>query len=175
MNVLFASAEVVPFAKVGGLSDVVGALPKALCQQGIDARVIMPYYGFIDAERFQIKPLFSFQFVRRTETIETHVYTTVLDGVTFYFVRGWPYFSQDTSVYSDWDHDMPRFIFFSQVVMAVVEELQERTEWFPDVFHANDWHTGLIPFLIAEKRSSDHRQPALCSRNSVFVYGIWAG
>jgi starch synthase len=155
MNVLFASAEVVPFAKVGGLSDVVGALPKALCQQGVDARVIMPYYGLIDGERYKITYLFSFEFARTTGAIAVHVYTAVLDGVTFYFVRGGTYFTTDTSVYSDWEHDMPRFIFFSQVVMAFVEELQQRTDWFPDVFHVNDWHTGLIPFLIDEKRSSD--------------------
>ena len=66
MNVLFVSAEVDPFAKVGGLADVVGSLPKALRERGIDARVLMPYYGFIDQARFNIQPLFSFDFERRT-------------------------------------------------------------------------------------------------------------
>ena len=65
MNVLFVSAEVDPFAKVGGLADVVGSLPKALRSKGIDARVLMPYYGFIDQTRYNIAHLFSFQFERR--------------------------------------------------------------------------------------------------------------
>jgi starch synthase len=47
---------------------------------------------------------------------------------------------------------MPRFIFFSQVVMALVLELRQRFGWFPDVLHVNDWHTALIPFLLNEQR-----------------------
>jgi starch synthase len=153
MNVLFASAEVVPFAKVGGLSDVVGALPKALRQQGVDARVVMPYYGFIDPQQYKIIHLFSFEFPRPTGVTDAHVYGTTLDGVQFYFVRGWPYFGEDRTVYSDWERDMPRFIFFSQVVMAVALEMKQQLDWFPDVLHVNDWHTGLIPFLLYENRS----------------------
>ena len=152
MNVLFASAEVVPFAKVGGLSDVVGALPKALRQEGVDARVVMPYYGFIDPQQYKITHLFSFQFPRTTGTTDTHVYATTWDGVPVYFVRGWPFFGEDRSVYSEWQRDMPRFIFFSQAAMAVAWELRQRIDWFPDIFHVNDWHTGLIPFLLEARR-----------------------
>ena len=47
MKVLLASAEVTPFAKVGGLADVAGSLPKALAQRGIDIRVIMPKYSSV--------------------------------------------------------------------------------------------------------------------------------
>ena len=44
MKVLFAASEAVPFIKTGGLGDVAGALPKALCEKGVDARVILPLY-----------------------------------------------------------------------------------------------------------------------------------
>ena len=53
LKILMLSAEMVPFAKTGGLADVTGALPKALQEHGHDVRVAMPRYGRIDPERFQ--------------------------------------------------------------------------------------------------------------------------
>ncbi|MBZ0301187.1 MAG: glycogen synthase [Anaerolineae bacterium] len=152
MNVLFVSAEAVPFAKTGGLADVVGSLPKALRQQGIDARVIMPFYGFLDYHRYNLSHLFSFQFSRPVGTADVHVHTTIYDGVPFYFIQAWPHFGIENEVYGGWDWDVPRFLFLSQIAMAVAWELKVRTGWFPDIFHVHDWHTGLLPFLVEISR-----------------------
>jgi starch synthase len=157
MNVLLVSAEVDPFAKVGGLADVAGSLPKALRGLGIDARVLMPYYQFIDPQRFDIKPLFSFKLPRPTGTADVYMFTTEHDGVPIYFLRGWPYFGEENSVYSTWDYDTARFIFFCQAAIATAEVMRKNGGWFPDVFHVNDWHTGLIPFLVEQKRAADSR------------------
>jgi starch synthase len=153
MNVLFVSAEAAPFAKVGGMADVVGSLPAALRKLGVDARVIIPHYGFVNDDKFHVVPAFHFEFPRATGITDVHVYTAVQDGVPVYLVRAWPFFGNETSVYSEWGWDVPRFIFFNQVVMAVVWELRQRESWFPDVFHVNDWHTGLIPFLLDVNKS----------------------
>lgn len=153
MNVLFASAEAVPFAKTGGLADVVGSLPKALRQQAVDARVILPLYGFLDREKYGLTHLFSFPFSRRSGTTDVQVYTTVYDGIPFYFIRGWPFFGLELHVYDGWGFDHNRFIFFNQAVLATAWELRQRLNWFPDVFHVHDWHTGLIPFLLNENRN----------------------
>jgi len=155
MNVLFISAEVDPFAKVGGLADVVGSLPKALRSKGIDARVLMPYYGFIDQTRYNIVHLFSFQFERRNGTEYCDLYGTEHNGVPIYFLRAAPWFGQERTVYSNWDGDVPRFIFFCQAVLETADAIRERLGWFPDLFHINDWHTGLIPFLIHERYADE--------------------
>lgn len=152
MNVFLVSSEAAPFAKVGGLADVTGSLPAALREAGVDARVIMPGYGFIEHFRYNISRLFSFEFAHKDGISDVHVYTCVHQGVPFYFVQCWPYFGEESSVYTDWSWDVPRFLFFNQLAIAVAWELQERLNWFPDVFHVNDWHTALIPFLLAESR-----------------------
>jgi starch synthase len=150
MNVLIVSAEAVPFAKVGGLADVAGSLPSALRDEGIDARLIMPGYGFIEHFKYDINLLFTFQFRHRNGVSDVYVYACIYDDVPVYFVQGFPYFGQDDTVYTDWNWDVPRFIFFNQIVMAVAWQLQERLGWFPDVFHLNDWHTSLLPFLLTQ-------------------------
>ncbi|MBL8153004.1 MAG: glycogen synthase [Anaerolineae bacterium] len=151
-NVLFVSAEAAPFAKVGGLADVVGSLPQALRKLDIDARLILPHYGFISDEKYKIVPAFDFEFPRVTGVSDVYVFTTEYDGVPIYFVQAWPFFGNETSVYTEWNWDVPRYLFFNQVAMAVAWELKGREGWFPDVFHVHDWHTGLIPFLISESR-----------------------
>lgn len=155
MNVLLISAEADPFAKVGGLADVVGSLPKALRELGIDARVLIPCYQFIDHARYGITPLFSFRITRPTGTINVDILTTTHQGVPFYFLRGWPYFGEEHTVYSEWDYDVPRFVFFCQAAIAMIEAMRENGGWFPDTIHVNDWHTGLIPFLVDEKRRTE--------------------
>ncbi|MFW5708577.1 MAG: glycogen synthase [Chloroflexota bacterium] len=155
MNILFVSAEAVPFAKVGGMADVIGSLPSALRKHGIDARVIIPGYGLIEHHRYQISHLFSFDLTLHEGTAEVQVFTAVHQGVPFYFVQSWPFFGDEKAVYTGWDWDVPRFIAFNQLVMGVMWQLQERLGWFPDVCHVNDWHTGLLPFLIKQAAEDD--------------------
>src|SRR5258706_12059969 len=109
MNVLFISAEVSPFAKAGGLGDVVGSLPKALRKQGVDARVLMPYYGFINSPAYNIQPLFQFQFSKRNGTADVTISYTEYDGVPIYFLASWPFFGEGGHLYTDLDWDITRF------------------------------------------------------------------
>lgn len=152
MNVLFLAAEADPFAKVGGMGDFVGSLPAVLRRMGVDARLIMPGYGHIDHSRHSIRHLFSFQVTVRRGTADVQVYTTVRDGVPVYFIQSWPYFGQEDSVYTVWEWDMPRFIFFNQLLMGAIWEMGRRLDWVPDVLHVNDWHPGLLPFLLHENQ-----------------------
>ncbi|MDX2163138.1 MAG: glycogen synthase [bacterium] len=152
MNILFTSAEVDPFAKVGGLADVVGSLPKALRQHGIDARVLMPDYGFIDKAGYGARHLLTFELYRRTGITACELFTLDYEGVPIYFLRGAPYFGTEAGVYQGWDADVPRFVFFSQAALAACDALRTQHGWMPDVIHAHDWHTGLIPFLTARAR-----------------------
>jgi starch synthase len=153
MNVLFASAEVAPFAKAGGLADVVGSLPKALRKMGVNTHVLMPMYGFIDRAKYNIDYLFTFQFPTRRGVADVHISATEYDGVPIYFLSSYPYFGDGGHLYTEWTWDVPRYIFFSQAVMAVAWEFKWRFGWFPDLLHVHDWHTALTPFLLNEARS----------------------
>ncbi len=156
MNVLFVAAEMAPFAKVGGMGDVIGSLPKALRATGVDARVLMPMHGPISRIAYHIEPLFQFQFSRRNGTADVYISYTEYDGVPVYFLSSWPFFGEGGSVYTTGDWDMPRFIFFSQAIQAVAWHLSQGTDgqapWTPGVLHLNDWHTALGAFLLDHSR-----------------------
>ncbi|MCI0708839.1 MAG: glycogen synthase [Chloroflexi bacterium] len=150
MKVLFVGAEAAPFIKSGGLGDVLGSLPLALKRIGADVRVLLPHYGMIDDYAYQITHGFSYQFTRASGTADILINHTERDGVSYYFMRTWPFFDEPY-FYTDTDWDGQRFVFFSQAAMSFAWELGQGAHgepWFPDIIHVNDWHTGLIPFLL---------------------------
>lgn len=148
MKILLTSSEAVPFAKVGGLADVVGSLPSAFRNLDVDARVIIPGYGHIDHVKYGIRHLFKFGFQHSQGVSEVNLFTCIYNDIPFYFLQIWPYFGQEGTVYTEWNWDMERFVFFNQAVMATIWELYQRLDWLPDVVHVNDWHTSLLPYLI---------------------------
>ncbi|MGY3780142.1 glycogen synthase GlgA [Streptococcus gallolyticus] len=146
MKILFVAAEGAPFAKTGGLGDVIGALPKSLVKNGNEVAVVLPYYDMIDAKfGDQIEDVLYYY----TEVGWRHQYVgvkrIVKENVTFYFLDNQYYFYRG-HIYGDWD-DGERFAFFQ---LAAIE-LMEKVDFIPDVVHVHDYHTAMIPFLLKEK------------------------
>ncbi len=157
MQVLFISAEMRPFAKTGGLGDVASSLPRALRKHGIDARVMIPLYGPVKG-RFnsQLRYSFHFQFPRQTGAADIYVHYTEQDDVPVYMLESWPFFGAGDYIYTDVNWDRKRYVFFAQAAMAAAWQIGEGRHdgehWFPDLLHAHDWHTALVPFLLHESR-----------------------
>ncbi|MDR0951928.1 MAG: glycogen synthase [Oscillospiraceae bacterium] len=145
MNVLFAAGEAAPFIKTGGLGDVAGSLPKALCEAGCDTRVILPLYGRIDeAWRNQMEYLLYTYVDVAWRHLYCGLFRLEFEGVTYYFVDNEFYFGRG-KVYGELD-DAERFAFFSKAVVSLLPRL----DWTPDVVHCNDWQTALIPIWLRE-------------------------
>lgn len=150
LKVLFVSSEVVPFAKVGGLADVAGSLPKALSvgadEQGNDVRVVLPYYKGIEGTEYLLDfpvPLAgqSRTCIIKKAKIEA-VWKNQIREVPVYFTANYHYFYRD-GIYAFSD-DAERFAFFCNAVLEMLPHLG----WQPDIIHCNDWQTGPIPLLL---------------------------
>lgn len=146
MKVLFAAAECAPFFKSGGLGDVVGSLPKELVQNGADVRVVLPFHTIMpQVYKDMLQDLGQFTVRMGWKERFCGIKQLELEGVTYYFVDNLQYFDRP-SLYG-FEDDGERFSFFS---MAAIE-LMEKVDFIPDVLHAHDWHTAIIPVLLKDK------------------------
>ena len=138
MNILFVSSEVVPFAKTGGLADVMGALPEALAKRGHASSVILPLYrcvkkGGFAPELFKELDGFNLRFLRH-------------GNVNVYFVEKDEYYDRDQlygTPQGDYPDNASRFGFFAKAVIESISHIGRQ-----DILHCNDWQSVLIPLYI---------------------------
>lgn len=146
MKILFASSEVAPFAKTGGLGDVSAALPRQLHDLGHDVRVVVPMYARVHAPGRSFTELIP-DIAFRLGDLEVHVsiHTALLPGteVPIYFVRC-PSLYDRASIYDSGGDEHLRFAVLNWAALKLCQHLG----FAPDVIHCNDWQTGLIPLLL---------------------------
>jgi starch synthase len=136
MRILFVAAEAAPIAKVGGMGDVVGALPKVLRQMGHDVRIFLPYYGFLpDKMTVPKEPVWSGNAMFQS----FDVYEAVLPGTDVpLYLFGHPSFLP-RHIYAG-DMEEWRFTLFANGAAEFAWNY-----WKPEIIHCHDWHTGMIP------------------------------
>jgi starch synthase len=147
MRILFAAAEMAPLAKVGGLADVAGALPKALRKRGHDARIILPAYPMIlHDSRWQIEPLMELP-VPIHDGWQEHVriYQLQLPSSLMVYLVGSAWFDSATESTRLYSVDPRAYIVFCRAIAAFIAHYGE---WQPQIVHSNDWHTGLLPVYL---------------------------
>lgn len=172
MKVFHISAECYPVAKVGGLGDVLGALPKYLVQQGVEAKVVLPFYDvkfmhqncFISVfkgKSYLGNRAFDFEILKEEKSIL---------GFDLFVVKI-PGFLDRTQVYS-YPDESEQFIAFQIAFLewVIADDVEV------DIFHCHDHHTGFIPFLIKHSAKFD----SLRDKPSVFTihnaqYQGWLG
>ena len=149
MKLLFVAAEVSPYAKVGGLADVIGSLPKSLAKLGHEIKIVMPLYQQINLKQWKLKkfidhwvisnPLSSLQThfdAYRTYLPESHV-EVIFIANAYYFQRPGIYMENG----NDYVDNAERYAFLCKAAMALVQGM----DWRPDIIHCHDWQTALLP------------------------------
>ncbi|MCC7486514.1 MAG: glycogen synthase GlgA [Burkholderiales bacterium] len=167
-RVLFATPECAPFVKTGGLGDVSAALPAALHELDVEARVLLPGYpGVLAAfrgarELATVAQAASVPACRLLEaSLPSGVPLIVADCPTLYARDGGPY--QDAGGH-DWPDNGHRFGALSRIA-ALLGSAASPMEWHADIVHCNDWQTGLAPACL-------HYTPPPRARSVMTVHNL---
>src|SRR5262249_20857063 len=153
MNIVFAASECVPFAKTGGLADVVGALPQALAELGHTVSVYLPKYKQTKVQDAKV--------LLRSVTVpfdDQYRFCSVLDGgkragVQFYFIDYPPFFDREAlygTPMGDYPDNAERFALYCRALLEASKVLG-----VPDIFHCHDWQSALVPILLRTSYEDD--------------------
>ncbi|MBW7882050.1 MAG: glycogen synthase GlgA [Caldilineaceae bacterium] len=144
LKIVMLTSECVPYAKTGGLADVVGALPQTLRAMGHDVIVVMPRYGRIDGSKFGLQRHFESMGVWMGNELEwCAVDKGENDGVPVYFIESNKYFERaglyHDENFNDYSDNPRRFGFLTRAGLQLCRDIGFKA----DIVHAHDWQTAL--------------------------------
>lgn len=155
LDIIFASAEVAPLAKTGGLADVAAALPAYLHQAGHDVRLLMPRYALLEKQDLKIRKVSQLQNLvlhAGSRDIPYSIDRTFLPGTNLpaFLLRCPELYGRD-SIYTEDADEHLRFILLSRAALEMCQHMR----FAPDIVHCHDWHTALIPLYLRTLYAGD--------------------
>lgn len=149
MQILFASSEMAPFAKTGGLADVSASLPAALFSLGHKVEVVMPLYRSVMEGPFELEPQpESLEVPFKRGLLKAKIFSSrIKPGLSVYFLKRDEFFDRSRlygTSEGDYFDNPERFIFFSRAVL----EMSRKSGRSPDIIHCHDWQSSLVPVYL---------------------------
>lgn len=154
MKVLLAASEVAPIIKIGGLGDVIGALPKALEKISVNVDVIAPFFPSAKIEGLQLYKSFDLHvpFANKNNVVEVFKTKLPNSNVDLYLLKNEEYFvAGGSSFFANNITETQMFAFFDK---AVVEYVKSSLNTY-DIVHCNDWHTGLVTTMLKDELGNE--------------------
>lgn len=176
MKILMVSSEVAPYAKVGGLADVVSSLSKDLAHKGHDVRILCPLYAFIttDTNWRAYKDLLFLEIGGQQEFCRVWEVKDLDSPASLFFLENEKFFGGDEIYHIsglDKEKIAQRFAFLSRAAI----EFCRYSEWIPDIIHCHDWVTSLVPVILKfdEKDPSLAQIPTVLNIHNIHHQGIF--
>ena len=178
MKVLFATNEIAPFSKAGGLADVMGSLPKYL-EKNAEIAIFTPLHGFIDKDKFKIEdiPNSELWITFGWQPQKFNLYKTTLPDtkIDVFFIKNDWYFSCFKEVYPRWldtRYEHERYVAFSLAIMEYAKLLNFKA----NIIHANDWHTAMLPLYLHSNYKFDSfwsKTKSVFEIHNLAYQGVW--
>lgn len=152
LKVLYVSVEMAPYAKVGGLADVAGSLPRELVRQDVDVRVALPAYGMtLESLGDRLEPLPPFPITVTPDRRSLVQVRRANDrGLELWLVSVGDHFGSIRRSEEIYTVGPEGYLLFSLACLETCKVL----DWRPDLVHLNDWQTGFVPVYLRERPDS---------------------
>lgn len=157
MKVLYAAAEISPFARMTHTADLLRFLPASLQDKGYEIRILLPKYGTINDRRNRLHEVIRLSGIEvevgdKVESMRIKVASIPNAKLQVYFLDNDTYFKRKAMFMNPdngehYEDNDERVVFYSKGVLETVIKLG----WKPDIIHCHDWPAGLIPLLVKEK------------------------
>lgn len=157
MKVLYAAAEISPFARMTNTADLLRFLPASLQDKGYEIRILLPKYGTINDRRNRLHEVIRLSGIEvevgeKVENMRIKVASIPNAKLQVYFLDNETYFERNAlflnpETNEHYDDNDERLVFYNKGVLETVMKLG----WQPDIIHCHDWPAGLIPLLVKEK------------------------
>lgn len=159
MNIVEVCSEAYPFAKTGGLADVLGALPEALSKAGHNVKLFIPFYKTIKDKNLKLKKIdkqFSIKIYDEKYSFSILSQKHKRLPLEYYFIKNDKFYDRDelytdSKTGKDYEDNYLRFILLNKAVLETIKYLN----WRPDIFHVHDWQAGLIPAYLKHEYSDE--------------------
>jgi len=179
LSIAFVSSEITPYASTGGLADVCGSLPSALCRLGAEVTQFMPMYRRVMEGKYPVEDTG----IRLSIPVGFHRYQADIwrlvtaSSPHIYFIRRDEFFDR-TELYNlpdrDYDDNFERFIYYQKAVVALIDHLGKPV----DIVHGHDWQTGLVPLYLQHGLSGEGRnrkEKTVFTIHNLAFQGIFSG
>ncbi|MDX1638662.1 MAG: glycogen/starch synthase [Balneolaceae bacterium] len=157
MKVLYAAAEISPFARMTNTADLLRFLPASLQDKGYEIRILLPKYGTINDRRNRLHEVIRLSGIEvevgdKVESMKIKVASIPNAKLQVYFLDNETYFDRkalflNPETNEHYEDNDERLVFYNKGVLETVKKLG----WQPDIIHCHDWPAGLIPLLVKEK------------------------
>ncbi|MCC5904735.1 MAG: glycogen/starch synthase [Balneolaceae bacterium] len=157
MKILYAAAEIAPFARMTYTADLLRFLPASLQDQGFEIRILLPKYGTINDRRNRLHEVIRLSGIEvevgeDVESMKIKVASIPNAKLQVYFLDNDKYYKrkamfENPKTKSFYDDNDERLAFYNKGVLETVISLG----WQPDIIHCHDWPAGLIPLLVRTK------------------------
>lgn len=173
MKILYAAAEIAPFARMTYTADLLRFLPASLQDQGFEIRILLPKFGTINDRRNRLHEVIRLSGIEvevgdEVESMRIKVASIPNAKLQVYFLDNDKYFKrkgmfQNPKTETFYDDNDERLAFYNKGVLETVISLG----WEPDIIHCHDWPAGLIPLLVRTKYKDED-----IFKNTQIVYNL---